>query len=268
MPPIKRNDGNLPRARWFALLLLACTCWFGSVDAGLFKSHNTTKSVSATDTTMTDDDIPNVHFLVEMIGQEIYAMVKKPKYKFYIYMTIGTLPNETNTIVLLSTICNILYGISVLFGFLFLPRGPMLFATLATMWIGPALVLILLGVIAAALVAFALYPIVSVGLMCGWFFATSKMAQTLGKRWGLDSDQDGDVDWLDLLHFLAKTDVGHSLGLLRLHELLNQANQDPFQEIHHRLNVIDRNTKLQGISARNIILDDGGEVTPDKQKSN
>jgi hypothetical protein len=225
----------------FLLVLLAFACCWGYVDGGRMKQKNSVNAVS--DMTVMDDDIPEVHFLVEMIGKEIYAMVKKPKYKFYIYMTIGTLPNEQNTIVLLSTVCNLLYGICVLCGFLLLPRGPMLFATLATLWIGPALVLILLGTTAAALAAFALYPIASVTFMCTWFFVTSRMAQTLGKRWGLDSDNDGDVDWLDVLHVLATTDIGQSLGMMKLHEILNKANQDPFQEIHHKLNDIDRSTK-------------------------
>ena len=242
----------------FLLLLLAFACCWGCVDAGLKKNKNNENALS--DMTMTDDDIPNVHFLVEMIGQEIYAMVKKPKYKFYIYMTIGALPNEQNTIVLLSTVCNLLYGLCVLFGFLFLPRGPMLFATLATLWVGPALVLILLGTTAALLAAFALYPITSVAVMCTWFFVTSRMAQTLGKRWGLDSDNDGDVDWLDVLHVFAKTDFGQSLGMMKLHDILNQANQDPFQEIHHKLNDIDRHTKeLHSTGSLR-------SITPEKQK--
>jgi len=187
--------------------------------------------------------MPRVHFLVEYIGQEIYNVVKAPKYKFYIYMTIGTLPNERNTIVALSTICNLVYAGGVLIGFLTCPRGPMLFATLATLWMGPALVLVLLGLMVAVLAAFALYPILSVACMCLWFFATSKMAQTLGKRYGLDRDGDGDVDWLDLLHLMADTDIGTAMGLMRLHNFLNAANQDPFQELHSRLNDIDKNTK-------------------------
>jgi hypothetical protein len=214
-----------------------------------------------------DQVAPRVHYLVEWIGKEIYAVVKKPKYKFYIYMTIGTLPNEENTIVFLSTICNTLYGLSVLFGFLFLPRGPMLVATLCTLWLGPALVLLLLGCVGAVVAAFALYPIASVTVMLAWFFLTSKIAQTLGKRYGLDHDKDGDVDWLDCLHFFAETDLGTSIGLMRLHDLLNSATQDPFQEIHHRLNEIDRNTReIQ--SLRNVIAGDLQQNYEDDKKEN
>ena len=221
-----------------------------------------------------------VHFLVEWIGKEIYSVVNKPKYKFYIYMTIGKLPNEHDTIMMLSTICNVVYGVAVLIGFLFTQRGPMLFITLATLWIGPALVLILLGTLGCAVGAFALYPITSVAIMCLWFFLTSQLAQTIGKRLGLDHDGDGDVDWLDLLHFVAQTDLGTAVGLMKLHNLLNQANQDPFQEIHHRLNMIDRkiNTSslnLGGMSSERDanIGDSGGDgasilpVTPEKKGS-
>lgn len=258
----QNNNCRQPGAQWFLFLLVLVGIVCSSVEAKRKNANHIEQQEI-----MTDDDIPNVHFLVEMIGQEIYAMVKKPKYKFYIYMTIGTLPNETNTIVLLSTLCNILYGISVLFGFLFLPRGPMLLASLATLWIGPGLVLILLGSIACVVAAFAMYPITSVAVMCAVFFLTSKLGQTIGKRLGLDSDGDGDVDWLDVLHFMARTEIGSSVGLMRVHELLNQANQDPFQEIHHRLNDIDQNTKTIG-SSRNVSLGDLGEMTPDKPKNN
>ena len=225
-----------------------------------------------------DGSMPQeVHFLVEWIGKEIYSVVNKPKYKFYIYMTIGKLPNEHDTIMMLSTICNVVYGLAVLIGFLFTQRGPMLFITLATLWIGPALVLILLGTLGCAIGAFALYPITSVAIMCLWFFLTSQLAQTIGKRLGLDHDGDGDVDWLDLLHFVAQTDIGNAIGLMKLHNLLNQANQDPFQEIHHRLNMIDRKINTSslslGISERDNYNGGGSgdgailPVTPEKKGS-
>jgi hypothetical protein len=41
-----------------------------------------------------EEDVPEVYFLVELIGKEIYSIVDRPKYKFYIYMTIGHLPEE------------------------------------------------------------------------------------------------------------------------------------------------------------------------------
>lgn len=197
-----------------------------------------------------DENIPEVHFLVEAIGKELYRAVDRPKYKFYIYMTIGKLPNEEATIALLSTLCNVLYGLAVFFGFLFMPRGFMLFAAVATLYIGPALVLILLGTAGLTLVAFALYPVTSVFVMCLWFFITSHLFQTLAKELGLDHDKDGDVDFLDFLHVVASTNVGKSLGLLKLHKILNESGQDPFQEIHRRLDEIHHTTKESTSSIR------------------
>ena len=190
---------------------------------------------TSTSLTEEEDEVPRVHYLVEMIGKELYAAVSKPKYKFYIYMTVGSLPNEQNTILLISTICNVLYGSAMLAGFLLFQRGPMLLFTLATLWIGPALVLILLGLVAGVLAAFAFYPLASVAAMATWFFMTSQLAQQLGKQLGLDSDGDGDVDWLDLLHALSKTSLGETLRLGQVHEFFNQIQMDPFQELHRRL---------------------------------
>lgn len=206
------------------------------------------KPATYSDITMEDEDFP-VHYLVEMIGKEFYAAVNQPKYKFFIYMSVGSLPNEKDTIVLVSTICNVLYGISILIGFLFFRRGPMLMFSIATLWIGPALVLIILGSLGLMLAAFALYPMTSVSVMILFFFLKSQVAQTLGKRFGLDSDQDGDVDWLDLMHVLAKTELGGAIGLLELHDFLHQCKEDPFKEIHRRLDRIHENTNMSN-SAR------------------
>jgi hypothetical protein len=189
-----------------------------------------------------EEDMPHVHYLVEMIGKELYAAVNTRKYRFYIYMTVGTMPDERSTILLISTVCNLLYCSSIFLGFMFFRRGPMIIFTLATLWIGPALVLILLGTIGLAIAAFALYPIASVPGMTLWFFLTSQLAQTLGKKFGLDSDGDGDVDWLDLLHAVGKTEVGRSMGIKKLYDFLNQCKFDPFKEIHRRLDRIQIST--------------------------
>eukprot|EP00977_Amphora_coffeiformis_P001438 scaffold291_cov168-Amphora_coffeaeformis.AAC.7 len=197
---------------------------------------------TSTPTSESPDDIPDVPFLVEALGKEIYAAVNKPKYKFYFYMTIGKLPDETTFVTVLNMICNLLYGLITLVGFVALPRGFMLMFTALTIFVGPALVLILLGTMAALLVAFALYPITSVASLWVLFFSTSRIAQVLGVYLGLDSDKDGDVDWLDVLHYLASTQMGKLLRLDTLHDLLNNSSMDPFREINRRLDEIQQAT--------------------------
>lgn len=182
----------------------------------------------------------NAHFLIQLIGHEIYSVLKKPKYKFLIYMTVGKLPSEENTILILSTVCNLLYGIAIWFGFMWVSRERMLLITLVTLYVGPAIILILLGLTGMSLAAFALYPTASVLAMFTWFFLTSQLAQILGRRLGLDSDGDGDVDFLDLLHFFASTKVGKFLGLRILYEALDSACKDPFQEINRRLDSLTK----------------------------
>jgi hypothetical protein len=123
-----------------------------------------------------EDVRPEVPYLIELIGKEIYGAINTRKYKFYIYMTIGTLPDEQSTIALLSIICNVLYGVCVFLGFLFLPRGYMLVGTLVTLYIGPAIMLVALGMIGVALAAFAMYPVWSVFAVWAWFFLTSQVS--------------------------------------------------------------------------------------------
>ena len=154
-------------------------------------------------------------------------------------MTIGKLPSEKDTIALLSTICNVLYGCCVWFGFMFLRRDYMLLGTLLTLYIGPAIILVLMGTIGVTLVAFAVYPVTSVFVIWFFFFLTSQMAQALGMYLGLDSDNDGDVDFLDLLHWMASTRVGRFLGMPVLYKMLNRLSCDPFHEIHKRLDRIN-----------------------------
>lgn len=193
-----------------------------------------------------EEDVPEVHYLVEMIGKELYSIIDRPKYRFYIYMTIGTLPEEHSMIALINVICNVLYGLFVICGFWFLPRGFMLFGTLATLYIGPALVLILLGSIGLAFAAFAFYPVTSVVVVWLFFFFTSHLAQTIGRQLGLDFDGDGDIDCLDILHVAASTNIGQMLRLPKLHEMLNESSRDPFIEIHRRLDEIQRSTQRIG----------------------
>jgi hypothetical protein len=208
------------------LLVLLCSC-IVVVEGGKKNKPSATDEVRG--------DVPSVHYLVEMIGKEMYAYVNRPKYKFYIYMSVGKLPDEQSTIVLLSTVCNVLYGVTIFAGFMLMPRNQLLVLTFFTVFVGPAIILMLLATAAVSLAAFAIYPVYSVVALWLWFFLTSQVAQSLGRHWGLDADRDGDVDFLDFLQYFAHTQIGQRLGLQGLHDRLNDATMDPFQVIHQRL---------------------------------
>ena len=107
----------------FALVIL-CLC-----SMALARSRKASQEAEKNETI----DAPHVHFLVELLGKQIYRAINTPKYKFYIYMTVGKLPNEQSMVAFLSTICNVLYGCIVAFGFLFLRRDYMLLVTLLTL---------------------------------------------------------------------------------------------------------------------------------------
>lgn len=186
---------------------------------------------------------PHVPYLVDLIGRRMYAYIAgKPKYRFALYMLVGPIPDEESAVALLGYACNFLYCLSILLGFLFLPRGPMLAFAMLTCLVGPAAVLVLLGAAAAAMAAFAVYPLASVLTMWTFFFATSTVAQVLGRRLGLDSDGDGDVDLLDILHYAASTTWGRKVGLPRLHKILNESAGGPFHDIRRRLDEIRDST--------------------------
>jgi energy-coupling factor transporter transmembrane protein EcfT len=162
-------------------------------------------------------------------------------------MLYGAIPSEAAVIVLLNTLCNLLYCGTVLLCFIFLPHGYVLLATtLVTVLVGPALALVVLAVLGGIVVAFALYPLTSVLFLWTVFFLTSHCAQVLGKSLGLDVDKDGNVDLMDLLHYLATKPLGRAVGLPRLYRLLKESSLNPFDQINRRLDELQQSTRSLG----------------------
>uniref|UniRef100_A0A7S0ASG7 EF-hand domain-containing protein n=1 Tax=Minutocellus polymorphus TaxID=265543 RepID=A0A7S0ASG7_9STRA len=240
-----------------ALVLICAISFLACVEAKR-KSKQNFDVAPATSTA--EDDIPDVHYLFQLIGKEMYSFVDCPKYRFYIYMMGYSLPDERTTIAALSTLSNVLYGCSILIGFLVFPRGTMLIWTLMTLYIGPAFILLFIGAHVALLVAFAMYPVTSVLCIWLWFFFTSQCAQVIGKYLGLDRDKDGDVDVLDLIHYLAQTKPGKYIGLEKLHDKLNKMSMDPFQAIHNRLDRIQKKMESESELLSKSIIGRNGEI--------
>jgi hypothetical protein len=181
----------------------------------------------------------------------IYRWLNRPKYKFYMFMTIGRF-NEEHTILVLSSLCNVLYVTLILVGFLLQPRNRMLIITALTLYVGPVIILLGLGALIILVGCFAFYPVYSVIIIWIWFLLTSQVAQLIGRYLGLDTDADGNVDLLDFLYYCATTNWGRSIGLLHLHAtIVKYATKfDPLQEIKERLDQIakelnDKNTMKQ-----------------------
>lgn len=151
-----------------------------------------------------------------------------------------------------------MYCTTVLVSFLIFPRGLVLFGTLCTIFVGPALALVVLGAIALVIGAFALYPLASVLTMWLIFFLTSQCAQVIGKRLGLDVDEDGDVNMLDLLHFLSNRPFGRAIGLPRLYSILKESSLNPFDQINRRLDDLQQSTRSLGDNITNLAQEDIG----------
>lgn len=167
-------------------------------------------------------------------------------------MVYGSIPSEESVIVMLNTICNLMYCTTVLASFLIFPRGYVLFVTICTIFVGPALALVVLGAFALVIGAFALYPLLSVLTMWLFFFLTSQCAQVIGKRLGLDVDEDGDVNFLDLLHYLSNRPFGRAIGLPRLYSILKESSLNPFDEINRRLDELQTSTRSLGDNISNL----------------
>lgn len=202
------------RARFTsALLLLLATsahCW---------KKKATHEDAAPA---ITEEDMPSG--LVGTLGELVFEGLNSPKYRFYIYMVMGAKLERQQTIAFISTLCNLLYGVCILLGFLGIggiSRSSMLIFSMLTVLIGPAIILILLAGTVAVLAAFAFYPTVSVSVVWLCAFSTSRAGQMLGRRLGLDKDKDGDVDMLDVLAWAAERSWGKALRLDRIHAFLN-----------------------------------------------
>ena len=102
----------------------------------------------------------------------------------------------------LISISNIIFVGTVALGYLLLPRQVMIYVGLVGLFVGPVAIQALLKVLGFGFAAAAYVPGLMVLLMWIVAFATSKTAQRLGLWLGLDKDEDGDVDWEDVLEAL------------------------------------------------------------------
>jgi hypothetical protein len=186
--------------------------------------------------------------LVEIIGQMVYEKFDAPKYRVVLYLTTGLQLDKQATVALVSTLCNVLYCLLILGGFLgcgplgVLGRQRMLAFTVLSLYVGPALVLIFLAAGGGVLALFALFPMSSVVAITICFFLTSTVANRVGVALGLDQDKDGDVDFADVVKWAALRPWGRALRLDLLHAVLNHVlnERSAMEQALAKLERIDR----------------------------
>lgn len=218
------------------LLATLVLCATASVEAGPWSGHK-----QAPDGAAETPATPEVGGLIGIVSHAMYNSINTPKYKLYLYMSMGFVPKESDFVFFVSTMCNLLYVLTLLAGFTILPRGNMLVITALTFAIGPALILVMLGAAAAFIALSMFYPMaVAIALWLAFFVSTS-LFQSIAIHLGLDHDGDGDVDWLDLLKWAASKPLGEWLKLDSLHRVMNQRNQATLENILHRIDKLEEN---------------------------
>ena len=142
----------------------------------------------------------------------------------------------------LQPLSNVLYVFIMLYGFAKLPVNFMLVAGIVTAFIGPYFVAILIKLLMAIVSMGASYPIV-VGLFA-WLavFMQSALFQQFAIAVGLDRNQDGSVNFHDVLGWLAETRVGRAL---QLHDVYVALTRIPPQATIGNRPIIERLERIE-----------------------
>lgn len=150
--------------------------------------------------------------------------------------------------------------ILVFLGFVYIPRNVMLMIGLLTAAIGPALVLVLLGVVGAVALCMAFYPICTVAGMWIFFFLQSQFFQRLGVLLDLDVNGDGVCDFWDFLDWVGTTRLGKLFGIDHIHQMFTTTQHSLLDDIDEKLStyeqrVLDRLESL--LDKRSVSLGKG-----------
>ena len=212
----------------FMLMLVVC-----SVEAGKKK-----------EVVVEEDPTEDVGYLIKLVAEAMFNAVASPKYKFALYMTLGFVPKHDDFVIAVSTLCNLLYVMMLVGGFLVMPRDRMLIITVLTFAVGPALVLIAIGATGAFLALAAFRPMYMALAIWIVAFLSSRIFQSVAVYLGLDQDNDGDVDWLDIVAWAATTKAGKALGLDAVHRALNARRNATITCVLERIDKLEQ--KIDG----------------------
>jgi len=189
-----------------------------------------------------EKQVPEDLGLVQIAGTYLWDYIKP--YRLSIRLLTGYHLDKYSTVWTLSVVCNVIYCLLMLAGFLVVPRNVMLFVGLFTATIGPALVLVILGTLSVALACMAVYPMWTVMSVWTFFFVQSHFFQRVGILLGLDVNGDGQVDFWDWVDWLASKRVGKMLGLASLHAYGKRlaASNSWIEEMDTRFERIEKRT--------------------------
>lgn len=166
--------------------------------------------------------------LVGMVGRLVFDVLNE--YQWYIKLMTGYWLDKQMTVMCISVVCNLIYCLSVVGGMFIFSQNTMLIYGLLTIFIGPAIILVGIGLLALIIGAMALYPMISVSIfLLTWFF-TTKLGQLIGKKLGLDCDNDGDVDFADFIHLLARY-APKWMNLKALHDWVDKRDKSVIEEV-------------------------------------
>jgi hypothetical protein len=148
---------------------------------------------------------------LDFVGRKVYTKLGGIN-RILRFITGKTL-SEYATVVMLKIICNFMYVMTVLAGFYFLPKNIMLLIAVLTSLIGPLIALLVIVIILGLFAFFVYAPCTSMNIICLGIFLSGPMGQSILKALGLDSDNDGDVDFIDLVRGSLTLSLPPSLSL-------------------------------------------------------
>ena len=135
----------------------------------------------------------------------------------------------------LTCLTNLVFVAAVAIGFATLPRRVGLLLGLIGIVAGPLCIAVGFSIFGYILAVAAYVPAVAVFALWLGAFTSSKVAQQLGIRLGLDADHDGDVDWNDLVYkILERISPQAAEDLQR-----SRSKRPTLRDVHERLAAIE-----------------------------
>jgi hypothetical protein len=190
------------RVRDLLLVVTMLLVLVGTTEA-FFSSKSSARDVEELPPTVARDPTPWEILMdpISFVGHIVYEKIGG--INRVLRWTTGKQISEYTLILLLRISCNTLYLVTIIAGFMVLPKNVMIFIGIMTSVIGPLIALVIIGVFFGTVALFIYAPVTCMNAICLSVWLGGPMGQRILKSMGLDKDKDGDVDMIDILRIMA-----------------------------------------------------------------